>query len=347
MIISILVAILGFGILIFIHELGHYSVARWCNIKIDEFAIGMGPKIFGFTRGETLYSIRAVPFGGYVKMEGEDQESDNDRAFCNKPAWQRFLVSVAGAFMNFLFGFILMLCLVISSDKISDMTVSGFVDESISDSFGLKIGDKILEIDNYKIKTASDFNYIIAEIADRPVDILVKRNKEIINLKQVKFPVFEDQESDIKIAMIDFKISQKDKTFFNVIKYSYDSVISNIKSVYVSLRGLISGKYKLKQMAGPVKITEIMATSVASNNIRQFIKFIVLITVNLGVLNLLPLPALDGGRAIILLFSMITKKNINQKIEGYIHFIGFALLMLLSVIIFYNDIVSLINKIIK
>lgn len=343
MITSIIVAILIFGILIFIHELGHYSVAKWCDIKIDEFSIGMGPKIFGFTKGETLYAVRAIPFGGYVKMEGEEVASNDKRAFYNKPAWQRLLVVIAGSVMHLLLGFLLILFLVISIEKLPNMTVEKFMPDAVTPNYGLLEGDKILKIDNYKLKAIGDLNYILVQVGDRAVDVVVMRNNEIVSLKNVKFPIIEDKSSGLKVATLDFEIGMKEKTLFDIIGYSYNSVVSNVKSVWVSISGLIKGKYNLKAMAGPVQITEMIST-VSADGFRQLIKFVALISVNLGVLNLLPIPALDGGKIIFLLFELVTKKRIKPEWESYISLIGFGLLMLLSVVVTYNDIIRLVQK---
>ena len=340
---NIIIAILILGFLIFFHELGHYSVAKFCGIKVNEFSIGFGPKLFGFTKGETLYAIRAIPMGGFVKMEGEDKESDDERAFSNKPTWQKFLVVVAGAFMNLLLGFILMLILVLNTSKITDMIIEKFADGAVSSSYGLKEGDKILKIDKYSLKTISDLNYILIEVSDRGVNVIVERNNEKITLENVHFSVIEDKESGIKIANIDFKFGQKDITFLNALRYSFDSVISDIKSVWITLAGLIKGKYSLKVMSGPIQITETMAT-MSSQGFIPLMRFVILITVNWGVINLFPLPALDGGRILFLLIEMIRRKPLKQEWEGYIHLIGFALLILLSIYVIYNDILRIIQR---
>ena len=343
MLFSILFAIIIFGLLIFVHELGHYVVAKLCDIKVDEFSIGMGPKIFGLTKGETLYAVRALPFGGYVKMEGEEEASNHERSFNNKPAWQRLLVVVTGALMNLLFGFILMFCLVVSVKQIPNMKVEKFTDEAITCNYGLLEGDKILKIDGHKLITMGDLNYIVIKIGDRAVDVVVERDNKIINLKNVKFPVREIKNSKLKVANIDFVIGTKNKTLLDNITYSYNSVISNVKYVWFSLSGLIKGQYNIKEMAGPIQITEMIST-VSANGLRQLMKFIVLITVNLGVFNLLPFPALDGGKIVFLLIEMVRGKPIKQEWEKYINLVGFGLLMLLSVVVAYNDVIRLIHK---
>lgn len=342
---GILIGIIALGLLVFIHELGHFCAARFFDIKVDEFSIGMGPKLFGFQKGETLYAIRLVPFGGYVKMEGEESASEDGRAFCNKSAWQRFVVVFAGAFMNMLLGLILMIGLVASSENLPNMTIVGFGENAVSNSCGLKIGDKVLKIGEHALKVRRDFNHILAEIAEKPVDILVQRNSRVLLLKDVKFPVIEDKETGFKLPVLDFEIGTKDKTVFGVVKYSFDSIYSDVKTVWFSLKGLVTGKYSLKMMAGPVQVVEVMGNAVKSTGgLRSLLSFVVLITVNLGVLNLLPLPALDGGRILFLLIEMIRRKPINQKWEEYINTIGFVLLMIFSVFVFYNDIAKLVTR---
>lgn len=339
---SIIIAIIVFGLLIFIHELGHYTVAKMCDIKVDEFAIGMGPKLFGLKKGETLYSVRILPFGGYVKMDGEDSSSSNERAFSNKPVWQRFLVVIAGATMNLLLGFILLLYLVSSFNKIPDMKIVKFDDNAISSSYGLREGDKIMKIGGHRLKTKRDFNYILAEISEGVTNFTVERNGEIINIKDVKLQVIEDKNINIKIPVIDFEIGTKKGTFIDIIGYSFNSVVSDIKSVCYSLIGVIRGKYGLKSFVGPVQITKIMGT-VSANGVRPLINFVSFLTINLGFFNLLPLPALDGGKVVFLLIEAVRRKPIKPELEGYINLVGFALLIGLALIVTYNDIIGLVK----
>ena len=338
----ILIAILIFGFLIFIHEFGHYAVAKLCDIKVDEFSIGMGPKLFGFTKGETLYAIRLVPFGGYVKMDGEEDISNNERAFCNKKAWQRFLVCIAGVTMNVFLGFILVLSIVASSDKLTDMTVVKFDDGAVSIKSGLQEGDKILEINNHKLNVRKDLNYVLmATSNDENINMLVKRNNSLITLRNVKLPVVQEI-NGIKIRDFDFEFGSKEKTVFGVLQYTCHSIFSDVKSVYISLKYLINRTYSLKMMAGPIRITK-MVSDASASGLRPLISLTAMLTMNLAILNLLPFPGLDGCRALFSFFEMMTKKRLKPEWEGYIHTAGFVILMLFSVYIFWNDIVSFFN----
>ncbi len=342
---KILIGVCVVGLLIFVHEFGHFITAKFFNVKVDEFAIGMGPKIFGFKKGETLYSVRLFPFGGYVKMEGEEDDSENQRAFCNKPVWQRFLIAFTGAFMNILLGFVLVLCLAISTDKLYDTVVASFSDDAVSNSCGLQVGDRVLKIGGYKLAIKRDLNHIMPEISKEPVDVVVKRNSNVVTLKNVKFPIFHDDQTRVDYPVIDFEFGVKEKTVFNVVSHAFHGVTSDIKTAWFSLKGIVTGKYTLNMMAGPVYIVKVMGNMLDySGAIRSLVSFVVMITVNLGIFNLLPVPALDGGRILFLLIEAIRRKPMNRKWEEYINLIFFILLMAFGVFIIFNDIIRLISE---
>ena len=342
---GIIIAILAFGLLIFIHELGHYIAAKLCGINIQEFAIGMGPKLFGIKKGETLYSIRILPFGGYLKIEGEDKSSDSisSRSFRNKPKWQRLTVALAGSFMNIMLGFIIVIYLVSSSDSMPSMEISGFMDKSISNNYGLKKGDKILKIGGYSVNTKKDFWHIMISVPVDKTDVLVARDGKKVNIKDVKFPVIKDNQNNVIGIMIDFEIGRKEKDIGSVIEYSFQNIIGDAKLILVSLSKLITGQYGIKSFGGPIQVTKSMG-EFYQFGLKSLLSFIAFITVNLGFMNLLPLPALDGGKVVFIFIEIIKGKPVNPKYEGYIHLVGLILFMMLSIIVTYNDIIKIFFK---
>ncbi len=343
----IALAILVFGVLIFIHELGHYLMARLFKVKIYEFAIGMGPKLISKTSKKTgiAYSLRLFPIGGFVSMAGEDEDSDDENALTKKPAWQKFLITAAGAFMNIAVGIVAMTLLVTfsSSMRIGGTQVAQFMEgyEEYAESSKLQIGDEIIKIDDEKVKYSSDLVYAILDKCVEPVDIEVKRNGEKIVLEDVVFPTFEEQ--GITYGERFFYVNAMEKNFINVISYSLSTSFSTIEMIWDSLVGLVTGKYGFSAVSGPVGTTTTVAES-AKGGISNLIYISVFITMNLGIFNLLPLPALDGGRLVFILIEMIRRKPIDPKYEGYVHFAGIVLLMLLMIAITFKDVISLFIK---
>lgn len=350
---SIVVAILIFGLIIFIHELGHFIVAKACKVKVNEFALGMGPRIVKFKKGETIYALRLLPIGGFCAMEGEDAQSSHDRAFGKKPVWQRILIVVAGAVMNIILGFVLVIVMNCMEEKLTSTTVSMFAETQTSHSSGLEAGDRIVEINGMKIFTATDISYQFSSDEDAVFDMVVERNGEKVELKNVKFLKDEDG------LHIDFYVKPDDVNFKNVIKYSFNSTVSYARLVWISLGDLISGQYKINDLSGPVGIIDVIDQSVDSYtnvdqskgetiNWTELIKTLLYLgafmTVNVGIFNLLPLPALDGGRLVFLIIEAIRRKPIKPEHEGMVHFIGLALLMLLMLAITASDIIKIIKR---
>lgn len=340
-VISILVAILVFGLLIFVHELGHFLTAKACGIKVNEFALGMGPVILKHQKGETQYALRLFPIGGFVSMEGEDEESSDDRAFNRKPVWKRILVVVAGAFMNLLCGFLIVIVMVSTWQNMASTTVAKFQDNSMSHKTGLNVGDKILSINGATIHIDTDVILSLIEDSDGKVEMVVERNGKPVELHNVQFPLVSDGNNG-KVMQQDFWVYPQQKTPLSVIRYSFYWTIAMIKFVWVTFISLFTGRFGLKDLAGPVGTTAAIGQAV-SQGIGSLLYFVALIAVNLGVVNLFPLPALDGGRLFFLLIELIRRKPIKPKYEGYIHFVGFALLMLLMVVVTYNDILRLVK----
>ena len=334
----ILLAIFIFGFMIFIHELGHFMFAKIFKVTIKEFSIGMGPKIFSKTgKDNVAYSLRLLPFGGYVAMVGEDEDSDDPNAFNKKSAWKRFIIILAGAVMNLLVGIIIMTILTATTPRFGTTVVGQFNENSTSIE-QLQLNDKIIKVGNTRVNTASELSYEIMRKGYKPVDLTVIREGNKITLKDVEFPTVLSQ--GVVFGAMDFRVYGEDRTFGTVVKNSFYSCKSTIKMIYDSLFDLITGRYGIEQVSGPVGITGAI-TDAAKTDAYSLFYLIVVISMNLGIFNLLPIPALDGGSLLLLLVEMIIRKPIPSKIEYAIKAIGFALIMGLAVIIMLKDVIFL------
>ncbi len=338
------VGVLLFNLVMLIHELGHFLTAKKFGVQVNEFALGMGPRIFKFQKGETVFSLRAIPIGGFCEMEGEEGASKDPRSFGSKPAWQRAIIIVAGAIVNLILGFIITLITLCPQEKFPSTTVSKFSDPAITSQHGLMVGDKIISVDGSKIINYDDLNFCLKIGQKSCFDLDVERNGKIISLKGLEFYT-EPNKSNKPMPMIDFKVEPIEKNFFSLMDQSFKKTASTVKMVWLSLKGIISGKFSLKDMAGPVGIahvtTEVASEALKTSNFAAFMSIIsmmAMLTINLGILNLLPIPALDGGRLVFILFEMITRKRINEKYENLVNGIGFILLLLLIIILTFNDI---------
>lgn len=333
------IAILLFILLILIHEFGHFIAAKLLGVRVNEFAIGMGPKLIKWGKGETKYSINAFPIGGYCAMEGEDEESHDDRAFCNKKPWRRFLIVIMGATFNLILGLVLVAITLIPEKRFTTTTVDVFHENAVSSGYGLQEGDEIIAVDGRKIFTTYDLSYAFSNIDDGEIDMTVKRDGKKVELDDVKFK--SEEIEGISYLTVDFYVQGKDKTFTSFIGHTFDTAISNCAVVYRSLIDLITGRYGISAMSGPVGVTAAIG-SVAKQSLFDLIPVMALITINLGLFNLLPLPALDGGRLVFILFEMIFKRPVPQKYEAIVHAVGMALLLLLMAVITFKDIWTLI-----
>lgn len=336
---QVIIAIIVFGVIIAIHEFGHFIVAKLCNIRVNEFAIGMGPALIKRRKGETLYALRAIPIGGYVKMEGEDESSDDDRAFNKKPVYQRMLVVVAGAVMNILLGFIIILIATLMSDGISTTVIASFNENATSHESGLKVDDKILKINGRRMFVDADIVYELLNDEDGITQILVERNGEKVNLDNVKFDI-EKNEDGTQSINFDFMVYGQKKTFTNVVKFTADKTVSTARIIWLTLTDLLKGKYGINDLSGPIGVVDAIGQA-SSMGLLQLLALASFITINVGIFNLLPIPALDGGRIVFLIIEGIRRKPIKPEYEGYVHFIGLALLLLLMVIVSISDVVKL------
>lgn len=336
----IILAILMFVLIIIIHEFGHFISAKLLGVRVNEFAVGFGPKLFSKQGKETKYSVRAIPFGGYCAMEGEDEESADPRAFGNKKPWRRFIIVAAGAIFNIILGFILSIIMTIPMSAFATTTIAEFDEKAVSNNYDLRVNDEILAADGRKIYSYSDLSYMLASARDGKIDFTVLRDGKKVELNDVQFDLMKLEDGNNYISL-DFKVYGQKKTFFNTLKYAAKTTVSYGRIVYMSLYDMFTGKYQLNQLSGPVGITAAVSQA-AKESIWNFVYFACIISINLGIMNLLPLPALDGGRLLFIFIEMIRKKPIPAKYEGIIHAVGFALLFGLIIFITFNDIKNLI-----
>ena len=341
----IIIGVLLFELIVLIHEGGHFVAAKLSGVKVNEFALGMGPKLFSFTKGETKYSLRLLPIGGYCSMEGEDEESDNPRAFGNKPVWKRIIIVAAGAVMNIILGLLMTLTMVLQQPYYASTTVSVFDENAVTSDY-IQVGDKLEEIDGYPIWNSMDIAFALGTCKNYEPNIKVNRNGQSIDLGNVPLYTY-DNDGKTTIAR-DFYVEPVDKNFLSVCGETIGQTVSTVRMVYASLVGLVTGKFGFNEMSGPVGVASAI-TTVASQGLESsfldafnnILYVMMILTINLGIFNLLPVPALDGGRLLCLLIALVRRKPVPQKYEGVIHGIGFALLMVFMLAVTFNDIVRL------
>lgn len=344
----VIIAVLLFGLIIFFHEFGHFITAKASKIKVNEFAIGMGPQIFSFTKGETKYALRLLPIGGFCAMEGEDEESDDEGAFGNKPVWKRMIVVAAGAAMNMLLGLILMFILLCPQEAFASTVIAEFTENSATQAAGLEVGDRFYKIDGYRINTDRDLSFALALADPYDVDITVVRGGEKIEFKSVAFNTVKNGEQDI--LSLDFYVYPQKKTFASLVSKTFAEAGSLVRMVWASLSGLVTGRFGLNDVAGPVGAAQAI-TQAASQGLKtgfldaigNILFMMTIITINLGIVNLLPLPALDGGRLLFLIVEAIRRKPVSPKYEGWIHAAGFFILIAFMLLITFNDVLRLIT----
>lgn len=336
---QVIIAIIVFGVIIAIHEFGHFTVAKLCNIRVNEFAIGMGPAIIKRRKGETLYAVRAIPIGGYVKMEGEDESSEDDRAFNKKPVYQRILVVVAGAVMNLLLGFIIIFVATLMSKGISTTVIASFNENAASHESGLQVNDKILKINGRRIFVDADIVFELLNDEDGITQMVVERNGDKIHLNDVKFDI-EKNEDGTQSINFDFMVYGQKKNFTNIMKFTANKTVSTARIIWITLTDLIKGKYGINDLSGPIGVVDAIGQA-SSMGLVELLALASFITINVGIFNLLPIPALDGGRIVFLVIEGIRRKPIKPEYEGYVHFIGLALLLILMLVVSVSDIVKL------
>lgn len=349
-IVYILIAILIFGVLIAIHELGHFTAAKLCGVRVEEFAIGMGPAIFKKQKGETLYSLRALPIGGFCAMTGEDEESDDPRALNNQPAWKRIIILIAGSFNNFILGLLIVIILYSGAEAFRAAIIADFMDgcpyqgESM-----LMVGDKFYKIDGHRIYQQSDVSEFLAD-GRTEHDIVVIRDGKKVKLDDFRFVPVEYEGYENK--MYGFYFGYEKATAMTVLSNSWDSTMEFGRMVWMGLRQLVSGEVGVKDLSGPVGIVDLMAETGEQSESFSDAMFSIMylgafIAVNLALMNMLPIPALDGGRVFMLLITVIiegiTRKKLNPKYEAYIHAGGMFLLLALMAFVMLNDILRIVT----
>lgn len=340
-ILSILLAVFLFGFMVFFHELGHFTTAKWAGVKVNEFSIGMGPKLFSRTKGETAYSLRLLPIGGFVAMEGEDEESSDERRFMAAPVWKRIIITAAGGFMNILFGLILVMILTFGEELLGEPVIAQFSENAVSANY-LEKDDRILAVNSEKVGNDHDIVYSLIRDQDGIVTMDVLRKGEKIHLDKVVFDM-EEMENGQKTIVLDFTIYGKEATIPTALSYSFRWTWSLIKLVWHSLGDLIKGNFTINQLSGPVGLTQAISQVASSANVDGLFLLLAMVTLNIGVFNLLPLPALDGGRIFFMVIEIFRGKPINQKVEGIIHTVGIMVLMGLMLIVTVNDIIKLVT----
>ena len=349
----IIVAILFFGILIAIHELGHFATAKLSDIRVEEFSIGMGPALLQKEKGETTYSLRAVPFGGYCAMTGEDGESDDPRAFVNAKFWKKVVVLCAGSFMNFVLGIILVLCFFIGAKAFAAPVIESFMDgcpyQATETEQGLCVGDRIRRIDGHRIFMYSDVSDFLNKGGDVH-DILVIRDSEKVLIDDYKMVPVEYEGYENK--MYGFTFGYDEATFGSKLTHAWDMTMEFVRWVWMGLDQLFSGEANLNDLSGPVGIVNLMAetgeqSATVSDAVFNLLYLGAFIAVNLAVMNMLPIPGLDGGRLFLLIVSTIiekiTRKKLDPKYETYINGAGMILLLALMAFVMFNDIVRIVT----
>lgn len=436
----IAIGVLLFELIILFHEGGHFVAAKLSKVKVNEFSLGMGPKIFSFKKGETTYSLRLLPIGGFCAMEGEDEDSSNPRAFNNAKIYKRMIIIIAGAVMNIVFGLILMMTLLLPSKAFATTTVSQFSPRAYSANSGLMAGDKIISVDGYKINNTLDLSYVLATLKVQEVpgdslqiykqdcanalfdmcvenglfnasakdanwadetyeelmfymeainsadskesadsilkrgsdklyhqfgineyddleitvrgtrqrfraDFVVERNGEKVTLNDVDFFTYLPEAGADPQLSVDFYTEAKDKTFFTLIGETGSQTVSVVRMVVDSLVGLVKGDFGFSDVSGPIGAAS-ATVEVAQEGLKQgfgeavlnIVYVMMIISVNLGVVNMLPFPALDGGRFIFLLIEGIFKKPIPRKVEAVVNAVGLGLLLLFILIVSFKDV---------
>lgn len=358
---SVIFAILLFSVLIFVHELGHFTAAKLSGVQVNEFSMFMGPVIWKKQVGETLYAIRCIPIGGYCAMEGEDGGSDNPRSFDKAAWWKRLIILAAGAAMNFLIGVVLMVIVVLMVSvclpgrQTAVPVIASFEDyATVNGENGLQAGDRIVEVDGEKLYSYSDFSMILSLNPGDVHDITVRRNGEKVVLKDFLLEkhevTLENGSTGLRYG-INFTLSTPN--FWEKLGMAWNQSLDAVRMVRLSLQMLLGGKVGIKDMSGPVGIVSEMSKVAAASDSKvtallNMLYFGGFIAINLAVMNLLPIPALDGGRIVCLLITVaveaVTKKKINPKYEGYLHGAGMILLLALMAIIMFKDVIFLFKR---
>ena len=375
--------VIMFLLMVSLHEFGHFIVGKLTGMEIKEYAIGMGPAIFKKQGKETLYSVRILPIGGYCAFEGEDEESDNPRAFSNQSTWKKIAVVIAGSVMNIILGFVIFSVISINSAPFVTNEIASLDQRAYMYQEGVMPGDRIVAINGHGINFYRDIKLYSDELSpDENVNITLKRNGEKFKIsiplslceseiiygengatrKTLINGVLEEEHLKYKEGyeipkeyigksiketsyLMGFSPKTEELSFFGVIEDAWYNTLFAVRLVYTSLRDMLTGKVGLEQVSGPVGVVDTVNTVVKSGGgILSILSIAALLTINLGIFNLLPIPALDGGRLLFLLYELITRKKVPQDKEGLVHMIGFILLMLIAVVVLFKDVFMIITR---
>lgn len=353
---TIVFAILIFSFLIFIHELGHFVAAKLSGVQVNEFSMFMGPAIWKKKKGETLYALRCIPIGGYCAMEGENEDTDNPRSFQKAAWWKRLIILVAGSFMNLIAGILIMLIIYLPTQYIITPTIESFESYStVCGEQGLQVGDEIWEVDGERIYVQSDFSMMMTFNPGDVHDLVVIRDgKKVVldDLVMEKHEVKDEEGNTHMLYGMNFTLD-KSPSFGEKLAYGWANAVDSVRNVRLSLQMLFNGKAGFKDVGGPVMIVDQMsqvakASATWVDGLLNMLYFAGFIAINLAVMNMLPIPALDGGRVFFLLvttaFEAIFKKKINPKYEGYIHGAGMILLLGLMAVILFKDVFTIFTR---
>lgn len=332
---TVIIAIVVFMLIILIHEFGHFVAAKSFGVLVHEFSIGFGPQLLKWKKGDTQYSLRLFPVGGYVKLEGEDENSGDPRALNNKPAGKKLAVMAAGALFNLISGFIVMTLCFAFQQSYTTLNVGRILDIPGSQAAQyIEAGDEIVALDGKNVWNFKDFSFLMSNVdKTKPVEITIKRDGEKKDFSIL--PV--EYEGDYLIGV---EMQTRDMTFKDAIVCGFKEMFFVVRVVIYSLMMLVTGKVPVSQMSGPVGTTVLIGQAVQMGVINLLYMF-ALLSVNIGIFNLIPFPALDGGRIFFLLIELIRRKPIPPEKEGIIHFVGLVLLLVLMVFITSSDIYKL------
>ncbi len=340
----ILIALIVFGILIVTHEGGHFAFAKLFKVRVNEFSVGMGPKLWGRKKKETQYTLRLFPIGGYVAMEGEHEGSEDPGSFESKPPWQKGLIILAGPLVNLLTGVLLVTILLGTSSLIATPVVKDFSPNAATYEQGLREGDKITAIDRHRIYTYYDMAYYLTSDPDHTVNLTVSRNGQSVLLEDFELPTAADEEGKTYISA-DFRVKGVKPTFASVSKYAWLDSVSMARMVWDSVGGLLSNRYGMDDLSGPIGTIGIMAdttsSAVSSANWQTLLMLWALLAINIGVFNLIPFPALDGGRFFFIILEGIRRKPVSERVQAAINQIGMSLLIFLMIYVTVGDIAKL------
>lgn len=342
LLLKIIACVFVFGLVIFIHELGHFTVAKLSGIKVNEFALGMGPTLLHKTKGETTYALRLFPVGGFVSMEGEDEDSEDERSFNKAKVSRRILTVMAGGIMNLVLGFAVLVLLVSNQDAITSRTVAQFSENATTQKSGLQVGDEIVAVNGRRCFIADDLVYEFVRTQDGEADLTVVRGEKTVELPNVKFDTVTVSDDGSQSIVVDFKVLPVEKTPLNVLKEAGLWTCSLARLVFLSLTDLLTGRVAVTSLSGPVGVVTVISEAVGYGW-DSLAMVLALITINLGVFNLMPFPALDGGRLFLLVLEAIRRKPIPSKYEVWINSAGFVLLIGLMIFVTFNDVARLIR----